>query len=94
MTTGHDNQIGVSVTGCTDAMLLPIARFWWAVMFAMLGLLPGLYFRLAAIPLPPLTEMAGRTLAFFKVPDAETQEVLGAFAAHKDEVTQSYRQQA
>ncbi|MEO6717605.1 MAG: group 1 truncated hemoglobin [Novosphingobium sp.] len=34
----------------------------------------------------------GRTLAFFKVPDAETQEVLGAFAAHKDEVTQGNRQ--
>lgn len=35
----------------------------------------------------------GRTLAFFKVPAAETQQVLGAFAAHKDEVTQGYRQQ-
>lgn len=30
----------------------------------------------------------GRTLAVFKVPDAETEEVLAAFAAHKGEVTQ------
>ena len=29
----------------------------------------------------------GRTLDFFKVPQAEKDEVLGAFAAHKDEVT-------
>ena len=32
----------------------------------------------------------GRTLAVFKVPDAETKEVLGAFAAHKGEVTEGY----
>ncbi len=32
----------------------------------------------------------GRTLAVFKVPEKETAEVLGAFAAHKDEVTQGY----
>ena len=32
----------------------------------------------------------GRTLAVFKVPQKETTEVLGAFAAHKDEVTQGY----
>ena len=30
----------------------------------------------------------GRTLAVFKVPDAETKEVLAAFAAHKGEVTE------
>ena len=29
----------------------------------------------------------GRTLDFFKVPKKEKDEVLGAFAAHKDEVT-------
>ena len=32
----------------------------------------------------------GRTLDHFKVPDQEKQEVLGAFAAHKDEVTEGY----
>jgi hemoglobin len=31
-----------------------------------------------------------RTLDFFKVPDEEKEEVLGAFAAHKDEVTEGY----
>jgi len=30
----------------------------------------------------------GRSLAFFHVPERETQEVLGAFAAHKEEVTE------
>lgn len=30
----------------------------------------------------------GRTLAVFKVPKPETDEVLAAFAAHKDEVTE------
>ena len=35
-------------------------------------------------------ELAG-TLAAFKVPEAETAEVLAAFAAHKDEVTEGYR---
>jgi hemoglobin len=34
----------------------------------------------------------GRTLDFFKVPAPETEEVLGAFAAHKDEVTAGYSQ--
>jgi hemoglobin len=32
----------------------------------------------------------GRTLAAFEVPSAETKEVLGAFAAHKGEVTDGY----
>jgi hemoglobin len=32
----------------------------------------------------------GRTLDFFKVPEQEKQEVLGAFAAHKGEVTEGY----
>lgn len=32
-----------------------------------------------------------RTLDFVKVPEREKEEVLGAFAAHKDEVTQGYR---
>ena len=31
-----------------------------------------------------------RTLAVFKVPTPETEEVLGAFAAHKGEVTEGY----
>src|SRR5450759_3917125 len=34
-------------------------------------------------------ELAG-TLDFFKVPEREKGEVLGAFAAHKDEVTTGY----
>jgi hemoglobin len=32
----------------------------------------------------------GRTLDFVKVPEREKQEVLGAFAAHKGEVTEGY----
>ena len=32
----------------------------------------------------------GRTLDYFKVPDREKEEVLAAFAAHKDEVTAGY----
>jgi hemoglobin len=32
----------------------------------------------------------GRTLDVFKVPEPEKEEVLAAFAAHKDEVTQGY----
>jgi len=31
-----------------------------------------------------------RTLDQFKIPDTEKNEVLGAFAAHKDEVTEGY----
>jgi hemoglobin len=31
-----------------------------------------------------------RTLDHFEVPDREKEEVLGAFAAHKDEVTEGY----
>jgi hemoglobin len=31
-----------------------------------------------------------RTLDFFKIPEREKEEVLGAFAAHKDEVTTGY----
>jgi hemoglobin len=34
----------------------------------------------------------GRTLDFFKVPEPEKDEVLAAFAAHKDEVTEGYSQ--
>jgi hemoglobin len=34
----------------------------------------------------------GRTLEAFKVPEQETEEVLSAFAAHKDEVTEGYSQ--
>lgn len=33
----------------------------------------------------------GRTLDFFKVPEREKGEVLGAFAAHKNEVTEGSR---
>ena len=32
----------------------------------------------------------GRTLDFFKIPKREKDEVLGAFAAHKKEVTEGY----
>jgi hemoglobin len=32
----------------------------------------------------------GRTLEFVKVPQGESDEVLAAFAAHKDEVTEGY----
>jgi hemoglobin len=32
----------------------------------------------------------GRSLDFFKVPEREKKEVLAAFAAHKDEVTEGY----
>jgi hemoglobin len=32
-----------------------------------------------------------RTLDFFKIPEREKQEVLAAFAAHKDEVTEGYK---
>jgi hemoglobin len=32
-----------------------------------------------------------RTLDFFQVPEQEKAEVLGAFAAHKDEVTEGHR---
>jgi hemoglobin len=32
----------------------------------------------------------GRTLDFFNVPEREKEEVLSAFAAHKDEVTEGY----
>ena len=32
-----------------------------------------------------------RTLDVFKIPDREKKEVLGAFAAHKNEVTEGYR---
>jgi hemoglobin len=32
----------------------------------------------------------GRTLDFFKIPETEKQEVLGAFAAHKGEVNEGY----
>ena len=32
----------------------------------------------------------GRTLALFKVPKRESDEVLAAFAAHRDEVTEGY----
>jgi hemoglobin len=33
-----------------------------------------------------------RSLDAFSVPEAEKQEVLGAFAAHKDEVTEGYKE--
>jgi len=33
----------------------------------------------------------GRTLDFFKVPPREKGEVLAAFAAHKNEVTEGYK---
>jgi len=34
----------------------------------------------------------GRTLDLFEVPEQEKEEVLAAFAAHKDEVTEGYSQ--
>ena len=36
----------------------------------------------------------GRTLDFFKIPSREKNEVLGAFAAHKNEVTAGYTETA
>ena len=36
----------------------------------------------------------GRTLDFFKVPSREKDEVLGAFAAHRNEVTAGYTEAA
>jgi hemoglobin len=33
----------------------------------------------------------GRTLDHFQIPEREKNEVLAAFAAHKDEVTEGYR---
>jgi len=38
-----------------------------------------------------VTAELGRTLDRFKVPEREKTEVLGAFAAHKNEVTEGYR---
>jgi hemoglobin len=35
-----------------------------------------------------------RTMDLFKIPEQEKQEVLGAFAAHKDEVTEGYLAEA
>ncbi len=38
-----------------------------------------------------VTAELGRTLDYFKVPKTEKDEVLGAFAAHKNEVTEGYK---
>jgi hemoglobin len=48
-----------------------------------LARLPGLKFDEVAAEL-------ARTLDYFQVPDQEKEEVLGAFAAHKGEVTEGY----
>ena len=36
----------------------------------------------------------GRSLDFFKVPEREKDEVLAAFAAHKGEVNEGYKEEA
>ncbi len=43
--------------------------------------------RIAPAEFDEVAAELGRTLDFFKVPEKEKGEVLGAFAAHKDEVT-------
>lgn len=46
--------------------------------------------RIAPAEFDEVAAELGRTLDFFKVPEAEKTEVLAAFAAHKDEVTAGY----
>ena len=45
-------------------------------------------FRIAPEEFDEVAAELGRTLDFFNVPQAEKDEVLGAFAAHKNEVTE------
>jgi len=46
--------------------------------------------RISAAEFDEVAAELGRTLDFFKVPKREKDEVLAAFAAHKDEVTAGY----
>ncbi len=46
--------------------------------------------RIAPAEFDEVAAELGRTLDFFKVPEAEKEEVLAAFAAHKGEVTEGY----
>jgi hemoglobin len=52
------------------------------------------YLRISPAEFDEVAAELARTLDSFKVPDQEKQEVLGAFAAHKDEVTEGYAQTA
>ena len=47
-------------------------------------------FRISPAEFDEVAAELGRTLAVFKVPELETEEVLAAFAAHKAEVTAGY----
>jgi hemoglobin len=46
--------------------------------------------RISPVEFDEVAAELGRTLDFFKVPKREKDEVLGAFAAHKKEVTEGY----
>jgi hemoglobin len=50
--------------------------------------------RIAPAEFDEVAAELGRTLDFFKVPKREKDEVLGAFAAHKNEVTEGYAARA
>ncbi|MDQ5839736.1 MAG: group 1 truncated hemoglobin, partial [Chloroflexota bacterium] len=47
-------------------------------------------FRIAPAEFDEVAAELGRTLDHFKVPGKEKDEVLAAFAAHKDEVTEGF----
>ncbi len=47
-------------------------------------------FKISPAQFDEVTAELGRSLAAFKVPQPETDEVLAAFAAHKGEVTEGY----
>jgi hemoglobin len=47
-------------------------------------------FRISPAEFDEVAAELARTMDAFKIPDAEKQEVLGAFAAHKNEVTDGY----
>ena len=47
-------------------------------------------FRISPAEFDEVAAELARSLDAFKIPDAEKQEVLGAFAAHKNEVTEGY----
>jgi hemoglobin len=48
-------------------------------------------FRISPEEFDEVAAVLGRTLDHFKVPKQEKDEVLAAFAAHKDEVTEGYK---
>ena len=47
-------------------------------------------FRISPVEFDEVAAELGRTLDTFKVPQLEKEQVLGAFAAHKGEVTEGY----